>query len=212
MLAIRTDIHSPRPTLKSPVVARSRYRASSKSRPNFNSSTRCKSGAVCGLWKLFGEYELGGILIANRVAIRTGYSAGDVAGMISPPIQGETVVEDENSAPGSCRCGNMRRMAVGPTSIWAAIANIWFVVWAIRRQGELDYELDETMKLIRWVVASLCLGFTIFRPEVLRSPRLRISVGLIGLAFLVWPNLACHLTNLLRFLKLLPRPNPKNTI
>jgi hypothetical protein len=106
----------------------------------------------------------------------------------------------------------MARMVGGPASIWAAIVNIWIAAWAIRRQGELDYELDPTAKFIRWIVASLCLGIPIFRPEVLKSPSLRISLGLIGLAFLVWPNLAYHLSNLLRFLRLLPKLNPKDRI
>jgi len=102
-------------------------------------------------------------------------------------------------------------MLAGPASIWAAIANIWIAVWAIRRKGELDYELDDTAKFIRWIIASLCLGIPIFRPDVFKSPSSRISLGLIGLAFLVWPNLAYHLTNLLRFLRLLPKLNPKDT-
>jgi hypothetical protein len=41
---------------------------------------------------------------------------------------------------------------------------------AIRRKGELDYELDDTAKFIRWIIASLCLGIPIFRPDVFKSP------------------------------------------
>ena len=47
----------------------------------------------------------------------------------------------------------MARMVGGPASIWTAMANIWIAVRAIRRKGELDYELDDTAKFIRWVVA-----------------------------------------------------------
>ena len=99
----------------------------------------------------------------------------------------------------------------GTVSIWAAIANVWFVVWAIRRKGELDYDLDSTAKFVRWVVVVLCLGISILRPELLKSP-MRIAVGFVGLGFLVWPNLAYHLTNLLRFLRFLPKLNPGDPI
>ena len=103
-------------------------------------------------------------------------------------------------------------MMAATASIWAAIANIWFVAWAIRRKGELDYDLDSTAKFVRWVVASFCLGISILRPEVLKSPNLRIAVGFVGLGFLIWPNLAYHLTSLLRFLKFLPKLSAEDPI
>jgi hypothetical protein len=103
-------------------------------------------------------------------------------------------------------------MTTSGAPLWVAIANIWFVAWAVRRKGELDYELDDVAKTIRWVVVLFCLGVSIFRPQVLGSPALRISVGFTGIAFLVWPNLAYYCTNLLRFLRLLPKPNPKSTV
>jgi hypothetical protein len=87
---------------------------------------------------------------------------------------------------------------------WAAVANIWFVVWAVRRRGEFDYKLDTTAKLARWLIALVCLFAAIQLPQLLNPPPLRICVGLIGLTFLVWPNTAYHLTRILRRLKVLP--------
>jgi hypothetical protein len=90
---------------------------------------------------------------------------------------------------------------IGRTS--AAICNIWFVVWAIRHKGELDYELDRTAKWIRWIVVAIFLGTPIFRPELFGArPPLRVCVGMVGLLFLVWPNFAYHLTRILRELRL----------
>ena len=91
---------------------------------------------------------------------------------------------------------------------WSAIANVWFAVWAIRHKGELDYELDSSAKLIRWFVVAICLGLTIQLPQLLNPPWFRLSVGLLGVAFLAWPNFAYHLTRILRRLKLLRNRSP----
>jgi hypothetical protein len=113
------------------------------------------------------------------------------------------------------RCGTVVHIMIFPdTAIrtagtWVAIANIWFVVWAIRRRGELDYELDSTAKLVRWLLAITCLGVAIRFPQLLNPPPVRVCIGFLGIAFLVWPNLAYHLTRLLRSLRILPRPEPK---
>jgi hypothetical protein len=91
---------------------------------------------------------------------------------------------------------------IGETT--GAICNIWFVVWAIRHKGELDYDLDPTAKWIRWIVVAIFLGTPIFRPELFGPrPTLRVCVGMVGLLFLVWPNSAYHLTRLLRILRLI---------
>lgn len=86
------------------------------------------------------------------------------------------------------------------SSFWACVIGVWLAVWAIRRQGELDWELDSTAKLIRWLIA-IC-GLTLW-PKI-NPAGLRISFGLTGMLFLVWPNTAYHLTRLLRFLHILP--------
>jgi hypothetical protein len=90
--------------------------------------------------------------------------------------------------------------------ISAAICNIWFVVWAIRRKGELDYDLDPAAKWVRWIVVAIFLGTPIFRPELFGPrPTLRVCVALVGLLFLVWPNFAYYLTRILRALRLIAK-------
>jgi hypothetical protein len=82
---------------------------------------------------------------------------------------------------------------------------MWFVAWAIRRRGELDHQLDVTAKTIRWVVVALFLGLPVQAPQLVTSPNIRLSLGTIGVAFLVWPNFAYYLTRVLRRWKVLRR-------
>lgn len=72
-------------------------------------------------------------------------------------------------------------------------AGIWFVVWAIRSKGGLDYRLDGLGHIIRWstVLIAFSLVF-VFSRLAMTGPRL-IALC-IGMAFLVWPNLAYHLS------------------
>jgi hypothetical protein len=99
--------------------------------------------------------------------------------------------------------------AIRTGGTWVAIANIWLVVWAIRHKGELDYELDSTAKIVRWLLVIICFGVVIRFPQLLNPPPVRVCIAFLGLAFLVWPNLAYHLTRLLRSLRILPRQDPK---
>ena len=96
---------------------------------------------------------------------------------------------------------------VGPAT---TILNIWFVWWAIRFKGELDYMLDLTARVIRWLVIAICLGFVCGLPELVYPPTLRVCVAFIGVAFLVWPNLAYHATRVVRLIKLIRTPDPSN--
>jgi len=95
-----------------------------------------------------------------------------------------------------------------PIGIWSAIANVWFVAWAIRHRGELDYQLDHAAQIIRWLFVAFFLGVPIQAPRLLTSPNLRMSFGIVGMAFLVWPNCAYHLTRLLRRWRVLPNAEP----
>jgi hypothetical protein len=92
----------------------------------------------------------------------------------------------------------------------AAIANIWFVAWAIRHKGELDHELDRTAKLIRWLVAIVCLGVVAQFPQSLNPPPFRVCVAFVGIGFLVWPNFAFYFTRLLRRLRILSQAAAKS--
>lgn len=91
----------------------------------------------------------------------------------------------------------------------AAILNIWLAVWAIRRKGELDYQLDRTAKAVRWIIVAFCFGL-VFRAGQLLSPTTRVCLGIAGIAFLVWPNLAYHITRFLRLIKVLPTGPPES--
>lgn len=93
------------------------------------------------------------------------------------------------------------------TGTLVAILNVWFVVWAIRRHGEFDLPLDPTTKAIRWFVAGLLISYPFVFPRLIDSAIFRLCVGLTGIAFLCWPNLAFYLTELLRRIRILPREN-----
>lgn len=86
----------------------------------------------------------------------------------------------------------------------AAIVNVWFAFWAIRRRGELDIPLDRTAKAVRWMVALSFLSFPFAFPHLIDSYAFRLSVGLVGWAFLCWPNLAFHFTKWLRVMRIFP--------
>jgi len=93
----------------------------------------------------------------------------------------------------------------------AAILNVWFVCWAVRRRGDLDLPLDFTAKAVRWTVAISCLSYPFAFPRLVDSAAFRICIGLTGMVFLCWPNLALRLTGLLRRVGFLPRnesPDP----
>lgn len=79
----------------------------------------------------------------------------------------------------------------------AGVLNIWFVVWAIRRKGEFDYELDKTARLIRWSVVFVGFGLVPSVPvEWQYAGYVRLSLGVVGMLFLCWPNFAYHLRRL----------------
>jgi hypothetical protein len=83
------------------------------------------------------------------------------------------------------------------TRILSSVISIWFVVWAIRRKGDLDYNLSPGGMLIRWFLVVSCLGGVLVAPQLFEPPNLRLGVFALGMAFLVWPNFAYHLVNLL---------------
>ena len=91
-----------------------------------------------------------------------------------------------------------------------SVGSVWFISWAIRRKGELDYPLDLAAKMIRWVVVIVSIGIPANLPKSL-TPGARVALFLTGVGFLAWPNFAYHLTRFLRWCRLLPeaqRPAP----
>ena len=75
---------------------------------------------------------------------------------------------------------------------------LWFAVWVIRYRGDLDRKLDPIALRLRWGIAGVTHALVIFASEWLNYPATRIAVWAVGAAFLAWPNLAYHLTELLR--------------
>ncbi len=93
------------------------------------------------------------------------------------------------------------------SSATAAMASIWLLLWGIRRQGELDYELDNPMKTIRWVAVALGLFISFVCGPGFNSVWCAAVGWICATAFLAWPNLAYHVARLLRRLKLLRNPS-----
>jgi hypothetical protein len=78
--------------------------------------------------------------------------------------------------------------------------SVWFISWAVRRRYELDYKLTSGGQIVRWSAVVAAFGLTL-----LRGPNfevVRILAGLIGIAFLSWPNLAHHTIGLVERLHL----------
>lgn len=71
---------------------------------------------------------------------------------------------------------------------------IWLSVWAIRYKADWDYRLSTTAKMTRWgvVLGAYFLAASLPGKELGTA---RVLIGLLGLAFLCWPNFAYHLTN-----------------
>jgi hypothetical protein len=82
------------------------------------------------------------------------------------------------------------------TGLAAGAVSIWFFFWPFRRKYDLDYKLDSTAQLVRWFI--VLAGFAL---ALLPGPKyklVRILAGIMLAVFLAWPNLAYHLTHLLR--------------
>jgi hypothetical protein len=97
---------------------------------------------------------------------------------------------------------------LGGTALYASqlaeeAASVWFVSWALRRRYDLDYKLGGTEQILRWVVIGLAFGFTMLRGP--GSALVRVIAGILGIAFLAWPNLAHHMMGLAEYLHLAKR-------
>lgn len=74
--------------------------------------------------------------------------------------------------------------------------SLWFVVWAIRRKGEMDEKLDRPSKVVRWVIVYSGWILMSIPGRFFWLPR--AIAGALSLAFLCWPNFAYHLTKSVR--------------
>ena len=79
----------------------------------------------------------------------------------------------------------------------AKIACIWLSAWAIRKKAEVDYPLGPTSRTVRWtiVILGFAAGYYVEGPDL---GYVRVIAGFVALAFLCWPNLAVHLTNVFK--------------
>ncbi len=96
------------------------------------------------------------------------------------------------------------------SSAASTMLSVWLLSWGIRRQGELDHELDSTAKHLRWsmVVLGIAVAIVATAPRI-DSAKCALSGWVWATAFLAWPNLAFHLTATLRCYKLLPPSESK---
>ena len=76
----------------------------------------------------------------------------------------------------------------------ANAACVWFAFWAIRSKYELDYKLNRAAQTLRWGVIVVAFSVALLRAPQFKA--VRITAGIVFLAFLCWPNFAYHLTRL----------------
>jgi hypothetical protein len=77
-------------------------------------------------------------------------------------------------------------------SLGSRVVCVWLPFWAMRRKYELDEELSITGRKIRWIIVIVAFTVTCIVPGP-GFALVRVSFGLIGIAFLCWPNFAYRL-------------------
>jgi hypothetical protein len=84
------------------------------------------------------------------------------------------------------------------TAKWLAQGEVclWFAAWSIRRKGEMDMRLDRAAHWLRWIV--VVGGWLLASIPGGKYGAPRAVAGLVGLAFLCWPNIAQHTVGLTR--------------
>jgi len=71
--------------------------------------------------------------------------------------------------------------------------SIWFISWAVRRRYQLDYELRRCEQTLRWLVVGVAFALALVPGATFSIGR--VTAGILGVAFLAWPNLAHHTMN-----------------
>jgi len=89
----------------------------------------------------------------------------------------------------------IRQMLREASFLFTTSASIWFVVWAIRRQAEVDEKLDRVATILRWSVVTL--GYLTASLPVMGIGWLQVLAFVVGLLFLCWPNFAYRLRSFL---------------
>jgi hypothetical protein len=70
---------------------------------------------------------------------------------------------------------------------------ISFVVWAFRYRGEMDHKLTPLGKKIRWAIVLMSYGIAAIPTSFEWMIFVRPPMGILGFAFLAWPNFAYHI-------------------
>ena len=89
----------------------------------------------------------------------------------------------------------LRQMIHELSFLFSVSASIWFVAWAIRRQAEVDENLDRIATILRWSIVAL--GYLTAALPVRGIGWLQVLGFVVGLLFLCWPNFAYRLRNFL---------------
>jgi hypothetical protein len=88
-----------------------------------------------------------------------------------------------------------------------AMVSVWFLIWALRRKGELDYEFDAPTKRVRWLMVAA--GWVILLAGARMRSKSYAWLGfIVATGFLAWPNFAYHVTRLLRRLRFMRASAP----
>jgi hypothetical protein len=82
------------------------------------------------------------------------------------------------------------------TGLAKSVFSIWLVAWMIRRGNDIDVRLNRLEQYIRWLVVTV--AFVCVLPSGSSFEAIRVGGGVIGIAFLVWPNLGHHTVELFR--------------
>ena len=68
--------------------------------------------------------------------------------------------------------------------------------WGFRQKYEIEYRLSRSGGYIRWLLVSASQGLMLWPPSFLRAHwEIRFLLFLLGVVFLVWPNLILHIAN-----------------
>src|SRR5215469_13093524 len=81
-------------------------------------------------------------------------------------------------------------------TLLTASLSIWFIIWSIHRNLDVDKPLDASAKYLRFTIVILRYAFAAMpsvRPGSTAAV-LQVIFAVIGLAFLCWPNFAYYLT------------------
>lgn len=82
---------------------------------------------------------------------------------------------------------------------------VWVPAYGIRRGGGFDYRIGPTGQGIRWGAALACLAGMWLGA----TPWIRVSSGVLFLAFVAWPNLAWYLMAAAAWIRRVPVPPPQ---